>query len=457
VRATTRDLRDAERAALFRYEDQESVEWMRRGARTLAGLADSLGRLQLDTLARSMRASAETIELLAPVEAAAAFDRDTTMADRTSDRIVATIEEVDSLVRINEQTLAQRAGRQAEIASLAAEDAFRLAGLLFGIAVVGSAVVAVWLTRSISRPVHELQRGMEAVAGGKFAHRLAISPHRPDEFGRLSASFKSMAEQLAELDKLKAEFVSVASHELKTPINVILGYAKLLEENLYGPVNDRQREVLGTLQAQAESLARLTQHLLDVSRFKAGGGRLELRPLGLRAFLADVERTYSVLAMQRGVTFAVAAAPTLPEVVTWDADRMQEVLGNLLSNAFKFTDPGGRVDLVMSPRRDMVYLEVSDTGAGIAPEQLPHIFDKFFQADNQSAASQKGSGLGLAITKEIVEAHGGTIAVDSRRGEGTRFSITLPVSPDDAVDGTVVERATDAAPVVEPAPAVSAT
>jgi two-component system sensor histidine kinase ResE len=253
-----------------------------------------------------------------------------------------------------------------------------------------------------------------------------VAPHRRDEFGRLAASYQSMARQLAELDKLKAEFVSVASHELKTPLNVILGYLQLLDEGVYGTLNEKQREVLQTIDAQCQSLSRLVKQLLDVSRFEAGGGKLEPRTVKLGSFLRELEAAFQVLAMQRGITFLVTRDPALPETVFWDEDRMSEVLGNLLSNAFKFTDRGGRVELGVFSVPSGVTMEVRDSGAGIAPDQLPHVFQKFYQADNQSAASAKGTGLGLAIAKEIVEAHRGTIAVHSAIGHGTTFTITLP-------------------------------
>jgi two-component system sensor histidine kinase BaeS len=117
----------------------------------------------------------------------------------------------------------------------------------------------------------------------------------------------------------------------------------------------------------------------------------------------------------------------LPETVYWDEDRINEVLGNLISNAFKFTARGGKVALSVEHVDANVVITVADTGAGISPEQLPHIFDKFYQADNQAQAASKGTGLGLAIAKEIVEAHGGRTTVESRVGEGTTFVVTLPV------------------------------
>jgi len=235
-----------------------------------------------------------------------------------------------------------------------------------------------------------------------------------------------MAAQLAQLDRLKAEFISVASHEIKTPLNVILGYLQLLDEGVYGPVSTRQRDIIRTLDTQTRSLARLVHQLLDVSRFEAGGGKIYPRPTDLRRFLHDLESTFRVLSLQRGIHFEVEYGDDLPVEVHWDADRMNEVLGNLLSNAFKFTERDGRIILRVEAVDDQIQLAVSDTGAGIPPSQLPHIFEKFYQADNQGP-SLGGTGLGLAIAKQIVVAHGGSIAADSTLAVGSTFTITMPI------------------------------
>jgi signal transduction histidine kinase len=237
-----------------------------------------------------------------------------------------------------------------------------------------------------------------------------------------------MSRQLAELDKLKAEFASIASHELKTPINVILGYLQLMQEGIYGPLTEKQLQITQTLEGQAKSLSRLAAQLLDANRFEAGGGRIEPRPVNLAAMLDELERSFHVLAVQRGIDFRVVRSPELPDEVIWDPERMNEVTGNLLSNAFKFTPEGGRVELDAVPAEDdCIRLTVCDTGAGIPADQLPHVFQKFYQADNQGSASAMGTGLGLAITKGIVEAHQGQIRCDSTEGEGTTFTLLLPV------------------------------
>ena len=144
-------------------------------------------------------------------------------------------------------------------------------------------------------------------------------------------------------------------------------------------------------------------------------------------FLAELESTFRVLAIQRGIRFHVNRGSRLPDHVVWDEDRMSEVLGNLLSNAFKFTERGGTVELNVATAKDAVEMRVRDTGAGIPAENVPFIFEKFFQADNQAAASTKGTGLGLAIAKSIVNAHGGSISVESKIGSGTTFAISLPI------------------------------
>jgi signal transduction histidine kinase len=294
------------------------------------------------------------------------------------------------------------------------------------LALAFATIVAAWIVFSISRPVADLQYGMERVASGQFDHKLAVASKRTDEFGRLAESYAAMAQRLGELDRLKAEFVSMASHELKTPLNVILGYLTLLDDSVYGPLNDKQREVVHTLERQSHSLNRLVRQLLDVSKYDAGGATLNLQPLNTRAFFAEVENSLVVLAHQRGVTFSVTAAVGMPAEVWWDRDRMTEAIGNLVTNACKFTPRGGVVALHGDGEPGVVRIEVRDSGVGIPAPELPHVFRKFFQAGNQEATSIAGTGLGLAIVRGIVEAHGGSVHVSSEVGVGTTFTILLP-------------------------------
>jgi two-component system sensor histidine kinase BaeS len=326
-------------------------------------------------------------------------------------------------------TLRNRTRQRVADATSATLQAERFVAGAIPVAVLLALLIGIWLLRSISRPVTELERGMQAITEGDLNYQLRLTSDGATEFGRLSARYRTMASQLAELERLRAEFVGVASHELKTPINVIVGYLELLQEGIYGEVPARQRDVLSTITKQAHSLTRLVKRLLDISRFEASGGKIDVREVDLQRLLTTLESSFSVLAKQRDIAFSVNHSDKLPSKVLWDEDRINEVLGNLVSNAFKFTPRGGSVSLTVKPDNGNVVVTVADTGAGISSEQLPHIFDKFYQADNQAQAATKGTGLGLAIAKEIVEAHGGHIEVESEVGRGTTFVVTVPAQP----------------------------
>jgi signal transduction histidine kinase len=267
---------------------------------------------------------------------------------------------------------------------------------------------------------------MRVAAGGYFHPDGDTAPDRPPELGDRARSSATCTAQLAELDRLKAEFVSIDSHELKTPLSVIRGYVSLLQDGIYGPVPEQQRKILGSIADQTDRLGRLVQQLLDISRLEAGG-RLELRPIDLHGFLAELATSFDVLALQSQIDFRLDLADDLPAELPADPDRLNEVVGNLLSNAFKFTPRGGRIRLHAGREGGSALIEVSDTGVGIPPEQLPRIFEKFYQIENEAQPRSVGSGLGLAIAREIVEAHGGTITAESIVGKGTTFRVCLPL------------------------------
>ncbi len=420
------DLRQAELALLFAHKisDREAMD---RELTRVDALTDSLRRFQLPEVARGIETSVDSMSKVAPSEFVAALAGDTTVADSLSARgFVPELSQAESLVKTAEHALQKRTSDDAsnEATHLRLVASGSAIALVLALGVAG--LVAFWLTRSISAPILDLRAGMRAVADGDLTYHLATARGKGDEFGQLASSFTEMTRQLSELDKLKAEFVSIASHELKTPINVMIGYLQLIEEGIYGPVDPKQLEVLRTLIVQANTLSRLVKQLLDISRFEAGGGRLEPRVVHLDEMLAELERSFHVLAVQREVEFRVRRDESLPAEVYWDVDRTNEVVGNLLSNAFKFTPHGGTVSLALEADGRWVIMRVQDTGAGIPPEQLPRIFEKFYQADNQRAARAAGTGLGLAIAKEIVEAHGGSISCESTLGVGTTFTIRLP-------------------------------
>ena len=394
-----------------------------------SGLADSLHRYALDSASTRIAGSLSIVGPAAEREFEAVQNGRPEQADSIAGGIIApALRSAEHALSPAEQLLRSRTRDRVDEAESALADGEQLSLSALAIALLLAGGLALWLTRSISGPVQELERGMRAVAEGELEHTLNYRTDRRDEFGRLATSFQEMSRQLAELDKLKAEFVSIASHELKTPINVILGYLQLMQDGIYGPMNEKQLGITRTIEAQGKTLARLATQLLDVSRFEAGGGRIEPRAIRLATMLDELERTFHVLAVQREIEFRVVRQPGLPDEVVWDLERINEVTGNLLSNAFKFTGVAGTVELVAGPHPKGVCIAVRDTGAGIPPEQLGRVFQKFYQADNQKSASAKGTGLGLAIAKEIAEAHFGEIRCESTLGEGTTFTIVLPVA-----------------------------
>ena len=318
-----------------------------------------------------------------------------------------------------------RVRRAADIAGNARNTTLVALALALGLTIL----VGLLMTRALVRPIDTLRKGMAHVAEGDFEPNVRVPMDRQDEIGDLSRSFATMTEQLAELDRLKAEFVSVASHEIKTPLSVIRGYVSLLADGIYGEVNDQQKKTLESVSDQVDRLTRLVHRLLDISRFEAGGGRLELRRINLRDFLDELTGGFHVLAFQNGIEFTVNVAGDTPVNVEGDADRLNEVLGNILSNAFKFTAREGKIRLEARRAGAGVEVEVTDTGVGIPSDKLPRIFEKFYQVENEAQPRSAGSGLGLAIAREIVEAHGGTITAASQEGKGAVFRVVLPEQP----------------------------
>jgi signal transduction histidine kinase len=267
---------------------------------------------------------------------------------------------------------------------------------------------------------------MADVAAGQFVVPDDLPYRRQDEIGDLARSFSWMTEHLARLDKMKAEFISIATHELKTPINVIGGYAELVEEGLYGPVSIDQRNALDAIREQTQVLTRLVNQLLDISRLEAGGLHLQMGIVQVETLLDSLRRSFTILSQQKSLNLRFDVADSVPETIQGDADRLRDqVLGNLLSNSLKFTGENGRVLVRAWGTERALELEVTDSGVGIPKDKVAFIFDKFFQIGEH--ARSKGAGLGLAIAREVVEAHGGRIWVESEQNVGTTFRISLPV------------------------------
>lgn len=297
--------------------------------------------------------------------------------------------------------------------------------MLMGIVLVG--LVTLWTTQALWSPLEKLRLALSHVADGDYAVPDDLPYDRTDEIGELSTSFRTMAVRLEELDRLKSEFVGVASHELKTPINVIRGYTELIEEELEGELTPNQRDILDRIADQTRSMTRMVSRLMDISRLETGGYTMDLEVILLQDLLLGVRRGFEMLANEKEVRLNFEVEPDAPTDLEIDVDLFRgEVLGNLVSNALRFTPPDGEVRIRARPEGEGVVFEVADSGPGIHPDNRPFVFDKYYQAQRSRAM---GSGLGLAIARELTEAHGGWIrlAADEQEGlGGAVFQVWVP-------------------------------
>jgi two-component system OmpR family sensor kinase/two-component system sensor histidine kinase BaeS len=299
-----------------------------------------------------------------------------------------------------------------------------------GVASAGLALAAVLLglaaffSGRISTPLRQLTGAARSLAGGDMTVR--VRPSAVREVGELAGAFNSMADTLVRADEQRRQLTADVAHELRTPLSIIKGRLEGIQDGIYRP----DEQIDGLLDEVA-----LLERLIDDLRLLAlaDAGQLPLYPESVDPahLVADARRSFAHQAEERGVSMCAESAPGLPELNA-DPQRIAQVLGNLVGNALRHTPAGGSVSLraalQASPQADSyVLFEVSDSGAGIPPADLPHIFDRFYRADRARSRSSGGAGLGLAIARRIVEAHGGRIWAESEPGRGTTMRFSLPV------------------------------
>ncbi|HUI11694.1 MAG TPA: ATP-binding protein [Bacteroidota bacterium] len=292
------------------------------------------------------------------------------------------------------------------------------------------AVVSARASRGITRPILEIATAARAIREGDLARRIPVTTG--DEIGTLAAAINDMAEtlgnditQLRKLERVRSEFLGNVSHELRTPIFSLQGF---LETLLDGAVDDPSvnREFLEKAHRHASRLNTLLNDLIEISRIESGEMKMSFRFLPLSALLDDVKEEMSPSAARKNLSLTVDAGACAADQVYGDKERLKQVMINLLDNAIKYTDPGGQISV--GARRDgatTLAVEVTDTGSGIPAQHLSRIFERFYRVDKDRSREVGGTGLGLAIVKHIVEAHGGTIRVESTVGKGSTFIVTL--------------------------------
>jgi signal transduction histidine kinase len=295
------------------------------------------------------------------------------------------------------------------------------------IAVVVSILLAVRVTYSVSAPLQRISRAVRQVAEGKLTR---VDPGGPREVRSLGDTFNHMAEKVQSSQKSQRDFVANVSHELKTPLTSVQGFAQAILDGTAASEQD-QKQAAQVIYDEAGRMHRMVLDLLDLAKLDAGTADFKRERLELAPLLQRVIEKFTPQARDAQVEL-VARIDPLP-VMIGDGDRLVQVFTNLVDNALKHTPPGGRVTLAAAPIDGQAEIWVKDTGAGIPQAELSRIFERFYQLDkSRQGGPQHGAGLGLAIAQEIVQAHGGKMAAVSQEGEGSRFTVWLPFArPDD--------------------------
>jgi signal transduction histidine kinase len=294
---------------------------------------------------------------------------------------------------------------------------YLLWGGLLGVAV--AAVVTFLLSRRILSPVESLAQAARGVSKGDFSRRVKVDSR--DEFGDLAIAFNAMAEDLQRTEQLRRNLVADVAHELRTPLSNIQGHLEAIRDGLL----PAEPATFDSIYEEVLLLARLVEDLQELTLAEAG----QLTLLSQSVDVGDVARRAASAAQPpaeaRGLTIETAL-PSEPAIADVDPERIGQVLRNLLSNAITHTPEGGRITLDLTDEGNELRLTVADTGAGIPAEDLPYVFERFYRVDRSRVRATGGAGLGLTIARRLVEAHGGTISVESELGKGSRFSFTLP-------------------------------
>lgn len=288
-------------------------------------------------------------------------------------------------------------------------------------AILAAGIVSGLVSLSIIRPLRRVVKASQHIAEGHYDQRLAAREN--DELGELARSFNRMAEALAVTETMRRQLIGDVSHELKTPLASIKGYMEGLQDGVIAPTP----ETFQLVHHEADRLQRLVYDLQELSRAEAVSSQLELRPCDPRDLVQTVTARLLPQFADKGIVLDCDMPDRLPEVKA-DADRIEQVLTNLVGNALQYTSSGGQVTIKVARFDAVIRFSVQDTGIGLTPDDLTKVFQRFYRVDKSRARSSGGSGIGLTIAQQLVEAHGGQIWAESPGlNQGSTFSFTLPV------------------------------
>jgi signal transduction histidine kinase len=290
-------------------------------------------------------------------------------------------------------------------------------------AIVVAVVLSLYLSRSVVAPVQAMSQASQRVADGHYDERVHVRGE--DELAQLALQFNQMAEKLSQVESMRRQLIGDVSHELRTPLTAIKGSMEGLIDGVLPATEDTFQQI----HAEADRLNRLVDDLQELSRVEARAYELVLHPLNIPALMQTVTKRLQPQFEARQISLGVELAPDLPRVLA-DEGRVIQVLTNLTGNALQYTPENGRIRISAKQIEQFVQFSIQDTGIGIPPEHLGHIFDRFYRVDkSRSRRAGGGSGIGLTIARALVEAHGGRIWAESTgEGQGSTFCFTLPVA-----------------------------
>jgi signal transduction histidine kinase len=296
-------------------------------------------------------------------------------------------------------------------------------GIGLGVSALTALTLSWYLSRRVHRSATALSEAASAVAGGHYDIRVP-PPRLGKEFDAVAAAFNKMALQLGEVDETRRQMLADLAHEIRTPVAVLDAYMEALEDG----IRQLDQETIGTLRDQTR---RLTRFSVDVNALSAAERRttsIDSQWISSKTLIETAVSAFAPRYGSKGVDLTSRVADDLPTL--WaDYERLGQVLGNLLDNALRHTEPGGRVDVTATAADDELLIAISDTGTGVGREHLPRLFDRFYRADAARDRQHGGAGIGLSIAKALVDAHGGRIEAHSDgHGTGTTFSVCLPCS-----------------------------
>ena len=336
-----------------------------------------------------------------------------------SERVDSIREALDERIQLSQYAIASSLKKADTITSSSTQ----MALLLTIGSLLAAILLAVIISRTITQPIGVLIRGTDRIARGSFEQ---ITVTSRDEIGSLASAINEMSRELGQINEAKAELTHQILHELQTPLTAILGALHILQAERMGSINNEQRKMLGVVKENADKLRDFSHELLDIAKMEAGMIAYDLETTDIRAYVEAVLSTARTGAARKNIRIT-ARIDDLPDISV-DVQKLTVILNNLMSNAIKYTQANGNVDVHAGASDGVVRISVCDSGIGIPEQDLPRLFTKFYQASNASLSGSKGTGIGLALVKAFVEGHGGKVSVTSVVGKGSTFVAELPVN-----------------------------